>query len=626
MRREIRELDAATIDQIAAGEVVERPANAVKELAENAIDAGARAVTIEIEDGGIALIRVTDDGEGIPAGEVRRAFLRHATSKIVSIGDLFALHSLGFRGEALSSVAAVARVEMITKTAEALTGIHYQIEGGKEIALEEVGAPAGTTVVVRNLFYNTPARAKFLKKPQTEGAHVAELVEHLAVAHPEIAFRFISNHVDRFHTSGNGDLKENIYRIYGRDAAASIIPFAAERDGMRLSGYLGKPLINRGSRAYELFFVNGRYVRDRVLSAALEEGYRAYLMQHKFPFAVIDFSLPPDALDVNVHPSKMEVRFRNASAVSAFLAQAVGEALAAKEMIPDALLNEAEERRAGLSFAEENALQRYGQAAAAEPFEVRRRAGDGEVLSSPWGGEAEARSDAPQGLLAFGLKETPVVMSDAAPESADDPLAARILSETGREEYRILGQLFDTYWVIGYRDKMLLMDQHAAHEKVNYERMMKRYHEKASLSQLIDPPVVLNLTPREAEMLARYGEVFRQLGFEIEGFGERAAALRGVPLDLYGAADERTFFLEILDELAEETAADRDPKAVTGRIAGMACKASVKGNTRMSLEEVNALLDELLTLENPYHCPHGRPTIIVMSKFEIDKRFKRVVD
>ncbi|MCR5674415.1 MAG: DNA mismatch repair endonuclease MutL [Lachnospiraceae bacterium] len=647
--RPIRELDPVTVDQIAAGEVIERPANAVKELVENAIDAGASAITVEIEDGGITMIRITDNGTGIPAKDVKKAFLRHATSKITSIGDLASLHSLGFRGEALSSITAVARVEMITKVSDALTGTRYRIEGGNEISCEEVGAPDGTTIIVRNLFYNTPARGKFLKKPQTEATHVADLAEHLALAHPEISFRFISNHQDRFHTSGNGDLKENIYRIYGRDTAASLLPIDAEKDGVHVSGYLGKPAINRGSRSFEQFFVNGRYVRDRVLSMAVEEGYRAYLMQHKFPFAVLFLEIPPDEVDVNVHPSKMEVRFRNSFAVSAFLTGAVRSVLDGQEMIPDALLDEKRESALGFGFAEENEAQRYGypDTPAAEPFErgftgagVSRDELSGETSlygsdsSRPAEGNPESDRSAPgrttQPLLAFGLSEEPVAMRDDAglfgASSAADPRTDRILSETGRAEYRILGQIFDTFWVIAWRDQMLLMDQHAAHEKVNYERMMKRYHEHAVLSQLIEPPEILQLTPKEEEMVKRFADIFRQLGFEIEEFGEHTIALRGVPVDLYGADNERGFFLEILDELSEDTSPERDPQAVTGRIAGMACKASVKGNMRMTFEEVNALLDEMMKLENPYNCPHGRPTIISMSRFEIEKRFKRVVD
>ncbi len=621
----IRELDAVTVDQIAAGEVVEKPANAIKEMVENAIDAGATHITVEIEDGGISLMRVTDDGEGIAPDDVRRAFLRHATSKITQINDLYSLHTLGFRGEALSSIAAVARVEIITRTQDELSGIRYCIEGGREVLYEEVGAPRGTTIIARNLFYNTPAREKFLRKPQTEGSHVADLMEHMALSHPEIAFRFVNNHVDRFHTAGTGDLKENIYRIYGRDLAAAVVPIDCEQNGMRLSGYLGEPSVNRGSRSYELFFVNGRYIRDKVLSMALEEGYREYVMQHKFPFAVLSLTVPTDEVDVNVHPSKMEVRFRRVRELSAFITGAVHEVLSGREMLADVLRDEKEEQREGLLFAEENEAERYAIPHRAEPFEQMR------IVQTTKPAEK---------LYAYGLKETPFIMSDSAPEPpehqrtemttadqpATDPLTERILSETGREEYRILGQLFDTYWLIAYRDRLLLMDQHAAHEKVNYERMMKRYHEHAVITQLIDPAVVLNLTSAEYDLLQGFLEVFQKLGFEIEDFGDRAIALRGIPTDLYGAASGQTLFKDILDELSEEQLSDRDPQAVTMRIAGMACKASVKGNTPMTAEEVNALLDELLTLENPYHCPHGRPTIITMSKYEIDKRFKRIVD
>lgn len=616
----IRELDSITVDQIAAGEVVEKPLGAVKELVENAIDAGARHITVEITDGGIRMIRVTDDGEGIAPDQVRRAFYRHATSKITSIGDLLTLSSLGFRGEALSSIAAVSRVEMITKTAEEITGIRYLVEGGSETLYEEIGAPEGTTIVVRDLFYNTPARSKFLRKPQTEGSYIAECMEAFALSRPDIAFRFISGGVDRFHTSGNGDLKENIYRIYGRDIAAQIQPVSAASGNLRITGYIGNPSINRGSRAFERFFVNGRQIKDRFLSMALEEGYREYVMQHKFPFAVLLLELPSDEVDVNVHPAKLEVRFQNSFAVSSFVTETVRQVLHSHEMIPDALLDEKEEHAEGFSFAEDNAAERYGNAPEAEPFEKIL------LQNAPKSVQLEGDpQENPASLLAYGLKESPVEMSDRAAFEQERNGQLRILSEEKRKQYRILGQVFETYWLIESGDDLLMMDQHAAHEKVNYERMMKAWHDKAILSQLIDPPALIELSARETDLLKNYMEYFLNLGFEIESFGEKEILLRGVPLDLYGAADEKEFFRAILDEMTEDTSLSRDPETVTSKIAGMACKASVKGNTRMTFEEIEALLDELLTLDNPYHCPHGRPTIITMSKYELDKRFHRVV-
>lgn len=677
--RPIRELDSITVDKIAAGEVVERPVHVVKELLENAVDAGADAITVEIENGGISMIRITDNGKGIPRDQVRTAFLRHATSKIERIEDLFTLHSLGFRGEALSSIAAVARVEMITRRAQELTGTRYVIEGGKEISLEEVGAPEGTTIVVRDLFFNTPAREKFLKKPQTEGSYVAELVEHLCLAHPQISIRFIANHADRFHTSGNGDLKEIIYRIYGRETASHLVPFSLDEGSLQAHGFLGEPAICRGSRSFEQFFVNNRYIRDKVLASATEEGYRAYLMQHRFPFVVLKVEVPADEVDVNVHPSKMEVRFADPVTLSAILTERIAETLHAHEMIPDT----APEKHREKTSKPENAAE----SSPAEPFEKERRLreqADGSPASSAHGSvrpvsvqtstatvAERTEADEPDGTCIVREKvpekdsdennpfsvqeeETRYGAQPAAPRSvSDDPVRSgeksaatqtslfdgaspavdaatasedRILSAAGVRQFKVLGQLFNTFWVIEYRDQLLLMDQHAAHEKVNYERMMKRYHEKEPLTQMIAPPVLLTLTPREEAIYAKFASVFAELGFEIEDFGDRTIALRGVPVDIYGADSEQSFFLEVLDELAEETGLDRDPKAVTGRIAGMACKASVKGNTRMTLEEVEALLDEMLTLENPYHCPHGRPTVVTMSRADIEKRFKRIVD
>ena len=622
MAGKIKTLDSVTIDRIAAGEVVERPVGAVKELLENAIDAGASSITVEIEEGGTGLIRLTDNGEGIAPEDVRQAFGRHATSKISRIEDLDTLHTLGFRGEALSSIAAVARCELITKTRDTLTGIRYVIEGGEELSYEEIGAPEGTTIIVRDLFYNTPARKKFLKKPQTEGSYIAELMEHQALAHPQVSLRFINNHTDRFHTSGSGDLKENIYRIYGRDIAASIFPIEADGPcGLHMTGYLGKPAINRSNRSFELFFVNGRPVTDKMLSASLEEGYRPYLMQHKFPFAVLAFSLPSSEVDVNVHPTKREVRFANARQISSFLTSAVAGALHDTEMIPDALLDEERERREGLPFAAANDGQRSAQTAssAAEPFERS-------YLVQETGEEH-------QPLFAYGLAEEPVAMSDrysfdAGPKDGAQrirPVQERLFSEEAVKEYRILGQIFDTYWLMVCGDELLMMDQHAAHEKVNYERMMKRFREKTVMSQMVDPPEVIRLTPPQEELFSRYAPVFDGLGFQTEPFGERTVALRGIPLDLYGA-DAKTMFLEILDALNEEGTLPDDPVAVSSRIAGMACKASVKGNMHMTVEELRALLDEMMTLENPYNCPHGRPTLIRLSRFEIEKRFKRVVD
>ena len=606
---EIRELDQITVDKIAAGEVVERPAGAVKELVENALDSGATLITIEIVNGGIDMIRVSDNGSGIPVSEVRKAFTRHATSKIRSIDDLSTLNSLGIRGEALSSIAAVSRVEMITKTADTITGTRYVMEGGAEVLCEETGAPDGTCVIVHDLFYNTPARAKFLKTPKTEASYVAEFAECFALAHPECAFTFISDKKDRFHTSGNGDQKENIFRIYGKDVSSNVVQTGFSDERMKVTGYLGKPFVNRSNRSQEYFFVNGRHVKDRMLSAAVEEGYRGFLMQHRFPFVILNIEISPDEIDVNVHPTKMEIRFNRPRDIAALVIRSLRDALMGLELIPDTLSD--------------------GSAADEEPRTSHKTRGvpvhnaGRKPFKMVYDMQPEIKTSSQQ-AFELTLEEAGSRYGQSS-ESTAQQQGREIITAGGRTDIRVIGQLFDTFWIMQWQDKLLIMDQHAAHEKVNYERMMKRFRERSVMSQLIDPPVILELSAREYDLLEDNMDAFISLGFELEPFGQRTVSLRGVPLDIYGASDEREMFLNILDELSQDQSNDRDPAAITGRIAGMACKASVKGNTRLDPSEAETLLDELLTLENPYNCPHGRPTIITMTRYELEKRFGRVV-
>ena len=656
----INELDKNTIDQIAAGEVVERPSSVVKELVENSIDCGATAITVEIKGGGIDMIRVTDNGSGIEKSQIRKAFKRHATSKLKTIDDLYSIHSLGFRGEALSSISSVAQVDLITKTEDELVGTRYCINGGEEAAFEDIGAPKGTTLIVRNLFYNTPARKKFLKTAQTEASYIGDVMEHLALDNPTISFHYINNKDDKFSTSGNGDLKEIIYRIYGRDISVSLIPIKATENGMILEGYLGEPVLNRSNRNFEIFFVNGRYIKDKVISKALEEGYKEYLMMHKFPFAVLHLRMDPADVDVNVHPAKLEVRFNNQVKLHEFIRLSVESVLKDHEMIPDALLSEKEDKKEAEKEAKkevekeeesdepikENAPEKVK---APEPFEELRFE------------EHKISSDTP--IYAKGVKAEPVKIEDSnksavwtrifgdsdgsVAEKNENPspiiksenaivvekkpvqldlFEEKVLTKDNVKEYQILGQLFGTYWIIAYKDKMLLVDQHAAHEKVNYERMIKRFKSGEMLSQMVNPPVIVALTSAEEELFLNYRQYFEKLGFNIENFGGREYAMRAIPVDLFGCESEKEMFTEILDELSHETNLDRTPDVINYKIASMACKASVKGNTRMSVMEMEALLDELLTLDNPYNCPHGRPTIISMTKYEIDKKFKRVVE
>lgn len=630
-------LDNQTIDKIAAGEVVERPASVVKELVENAIDAGADAVTVEIKDGGTSLIRVTDNGGGIEKSQVENAFLRHATSKISSADDLTKLVSLGFRGEALASIAAVAQVELITKTPEELTGIRYLIEGGAPKEREEIGAPDGTTLLVRNLFYNTPPRKKFLKQPRTEGSYVADLMEHLAMSNPRVSFKFLLNGQNRFYTTGCGDLREIVYRIYGKEIAGALNDFHFEQDGMTVTGLLGKPVINRANRSYEIFYINGRYIRSTLISKAVEEGYREYLMQHKFPFCILHFQIDTEKIDVNVHPSKMEVRIADAPDFYETVKEAVEEALREKEMIPEVILSPPEKEKT--KEADEGG--RRAKETTPEPFEKRRIASahekDGGVMpekaasiraiyekSRPAEANVLRQTTAYQtggrGIAAAG-KDAEV--SAGKPEQMtmfDD----KMLSAKAKEQYELIGQLFETYWLISYQDKLLIVDQHAAHEKVRYERLMRHFREKEVVSQQLNPPMIVTLNNQEKECMESHAADFEALGFVIEEFGGSDYAIRGVPLDLYGYA-EGAFFYEILDELAAE-AVTGTPESIRIRIATMACKAAVKGNMRMSRTEVAALIDELLTLDNPYNCPHGRPTIISMSRQELEKKFKRIVN
>lgn len=632
-------LSQNTIDQIAAGEVVERPLSVVKELTENAIDAGANAITVEIKEGGISLIRVTDNGCGIEKDQVQKAFLRHATSKIQTIEDLARTESLGFRGEALSSIAAVAQVEVITKTADSLTGIRYAIAGGREEEPEEVGAPEGTTFLVHNLFFNTPARKKFLKQPQTEGSYVADMMEHLALSHPQISIKFVNAGQVRFHTPGNGDLKEIIYRIYGRDITDALIPFQYEGAGFSVKGYLGKPEINRSNRNFETSFVNGRYVKNDIIMKAMEEGYKTYLMQHKFPFYVLHFQLDPDTIDVNVHPSKMEIRIHHGAELYQELSEAVFARLHEQELIPDVkLVKEPEPVKVPQKTPEPFEMKRM-QMAAEEPAKYHTETPNVADLLQKSASSQIAQnavvveSAAPRGNVVMGQTSQTLKPPSSVIKAADHILVEKpvqldlfeehFLSETAKSQYQIMGQIFDTYWLVAFKDRLFIIDQHAAHEKVKYERLVKQLEAKEVSTQMVNPPIVITLSGKEEEILHELGNCFEELGFEIEAFGGGSYLLRGMPADLYGCS-EKEFFMDILDEIADNPMKGT-PDVILQKLASMACKAAVKGNNSLTAQEAKALIDELLTLQDPYHCPHGRPTIISMTKYEIEKKFKRIV-
>lgn len=701
-------LDQTTINQIAAGEVIERPSSVVKELVENSIDAGATAITVEIKEGGISFIRITDNGSGIEEKELPLAFLRHSTSKIKSAIDLMSVKSLGFRGEALSSIAAVAQVELITKTKEAFTGARYVIEGGKEVSIESIGAPCGTTFIVRNLFFNTPARRKFLKTPATEAGYISELIERLAISHPDISFRFINNNQPKLHTSGNTNVKDIIYHIYGRDIAANVINVSAAEEGISVSGFIGKPVVTRGNRNYENYFINGRYVKSNIISKAIEEAYQPYIMQHRYPFTALHFTIKSDTLDINVHPTKMELRFSNNQQVYNFVLNTLSHALSHKEMIPNVVIDDKENEKSiqiekkainstrmpepfenrRLSFntannsyisnsignatvkkemnnsldnkntsdsinmqknsdinmqknssinIQEQLIREENVPYKSQGKNVEEQAGNMQNSNMPVKSEdisvhtvtgvtenVSTNQEINAGLVAENGNETnKIVISEKIPEK-EQYEQLKFLDEKAMISHRIIGQLFDTYWLVEYGKNLYMIDQHAAHEKVLYERMMKRLKEDGRCeSQYISPPIVLSLSMREEEVLKENMELFKNLGYEIEPFGGKEYSISAVPSNIPGVADSE-LLIEVLDGLVEDNKKG-EADVIREKIASMSCKAAVKGNNRLSLDEIKTLIDELLSLDNPYNCPHGRPTIISMSKYEIERKFKRIV-
>lgn len=686
-------LSQETIDKIAAGEVVERPASVVKELVENAIDAKATAVTVEIKEGGISFIRITDNGCGIERDQVPLAFLRHSTSKIKSIEDLMCVTSLGFRGEALSSIAAVSQVELITKTYGELTGTRYVIEGSKEKENEEVGAPDGTTFIVRNLFYNTPARRKFLKSAQTEGNYIADLMERLALSHPNVSFKFINNGQTKMHTSGNSNEKDMIYHIYGRDITAAVLPINVSNELFTVKGFIGKPMVSRGNRNYENYFINGRYIKSSLLSKAIEEAYKGFMMQHQYPFCVLYFTMDTELLDVNVHPTKMELRFSNNEEIYRRLYQIIRDALTHKEFIPDVPVDaKREEKREPVAQKtpepfEKRRIQEIRSAIAKDsPYEQKYPARD-RLKATPEATQkmeeqaenlgvfekllaastavhepsayhvsekspvselpdvTEHLSDAeqltvtaqpdvteqPSVTAQLTVPEQPSVTAQEDTSETPDTYEQQTLASENSEfltpdaakKHRIIGQLFDTYWLIEYEDKLFIIDQHAAHEKVLYERTMARVRKQEFSSQTISPPIILTLSLEEQEMLEKYETQIKQFGYEIEPFGGKEYAITAIPAE-FEAVDMKSMFIDMLDDFVNISGREA-PELILEKVASMSCKAAIKGGNHISRTEAEHLIDELLTLDNPYHCPHGRPTIISMSRYEIEKKFKRIV-
>lgn len=662
---QIQVLDQITIDKIAAGEVIERPASIVKELVENSIDAKAASVTVEIQDGGISLIRVTDNGSGIEREDIRNAFLRHSTSKIRKVEDLAHIASLGFRGEALSSISAVTRTELITKTKEDTFGTRYVIEGGVEQSLEDAGAPDGTTFLVRQLFYNVPARRKFLKTPMTEAGHVQDLLMRLALSHPEVAFTFINNGQTKMRTSGNGKLKDVIYSIYGREAAANLIELDYSMDGLVMKGYLGKPVITRGNRNFENYFVNGRYVKNAMLSKAIEDAYKDFLMQHKFPFVVIHFQVDGEKIDVNVHPTKMEMRFQRQQDVYNIVYEGVHRTLLEPELIPQVeapapkvisqpksespfLLKpktapqpmekkpeEKEEPHDEAYFMKkmkERVLsyhQRNSSAEVSKKEQIFRPQAQAERIKDALARAKEVEKQ-PQKQAEEQpelIRETPVYETKPVTEEKAEQLnlfEEHLLKREKKAEYKLIGQVFETYWLVEFENSLYIIDQHAAHERVLYERTLKEMKNREFTAQYLSPPIILSLSMQEAQVLNENMDRFTRIGFEIEPFGGEEYAVRAIPDNLFGIA-KKELLLGMLDDLADGISTSMTPELIDEKVASMSCKAAVKGNNRLSAQEADALIGELLLLENPYHCPHGRPTIIAMTQRELEKKFKRIV-
>lgn len=657
----IQLLNQITVDKIAAGEVIERPASIVKELVENALDAGASLVTIEIKDGGISFIRITDNGSGIERADVRNAFLRHSTSKIRSVEDLAHISSLGFRGEALSSIAAVTQTELITKTKEEINGTRYVIEGGQEKLLEDTGAPDGTTFLVRQLFYNVPARRKFLKTPMTEAGHIQELLMHLALSHPEVRFQFINNGQEKLRTSGNGKLKDVIYQIYGRDVAANLLDIDFEKGGIHITGYLGKPVITRGNRNFENFFVNGRYVKSTMISKSVEDAYKDFVMQHKFPFVVLHFHVNGEEVDVNVHPTKMELRFQKQQEVYSAVFEGVHRKLLEPELIQNVALSKtpvsespfllrpqtvqekkepiSEETKTPPVLDEDYFIRKMKERVTA----YHQRSSSAEIsgkeaLLNPdvqkeriMESVRQAKEKELQTVRECGAYHTDAEASAGEQKSVSatkpqqlDLFEESLLKREIKAEYTLIGQVFDTYWLVEFQDNLYIIDQHAAHERVLYERTLKNMKDREFTSQYLSPPIILSLSMQEEALLKENIERFQRIGFEIEPFGGEEYAVRAVPDNLFGIA-KKELLLEMLDDLADGLKTEMPPDLIDEKVASMSCKAAVKGNNRLSAQEIDTLIGELLTLDNPYHCPHGRPTIIAMSRRELEKKFKRIV-
>lgn len=691
---EIRKLSSELIGKIAAGEVVERPASVVKELVENAIDAGATHITVELRDGGIEYLRISDNGKGIPAGQIRLAFERHATSKLQTEAELYCIHTLGFRGEALASVAAVAKVTCTTKTADAEFGVRCQVEGGEFTDIRQAASPVGTTFVVEDLFYNTPVRRKFLKKPAIEAGLVSDYMLRLILSHPEIAFRFVSQGKTIYHSMGDGKLDSALFCLYGREAFRQMIPVGGRQSGAAVSGFIGVGELSRGNRQQQSFFINGRFFRSGVLSRALENGCEGRVMIGKFPMCALFLEMPYQNVDVNVHPNKLEVRFQDESAVAEAVRQIVYDALH-QEQLGQRLRAPASEKPApvtesGFTVTElpgapdavkpvpaapavaaqpaapaadrlqtDAALEQKDEATAENtahlrPVTVPVQTGGGGAFHASYGAAPRTvfqpaapsvwdrpQNAAPKPAAGWGnaeerpavpeIRETavpqPVKPAPAAPGSVPQPPEQTRLAEVETKEEadavpRLVGIVFDTYWIFETGDRLLWLDQHAAHERILYDRFMKRY-DGEQISQRLLSPQLVQLSGRDMALFEEIQPYLEKAGFQAEAFDERSVAVHAIPTLFGENGDPKELFLEALDQW-QQGRGEKTSDRMRSQVAQMACKHAIKGGDKLNPQEIQGFLKEMLQSQSMPTCPHGRPIVIETTRYALEKRFKRI--
>ncbi len=602
--KNIHLLDQQVSNMIAAGEVVERPAAVVKELIENAIDANAQMITVEIKNGGKSYIRVSDNGNGIDNEDTVVAFERHATSKIKSATDLNSIFTLGFRGEALASIAAVAHVELITRTEDAEEGTHIIMKAGKLFSQQPAGCPKGTTIIVKNLFYNTPARMKFLKKDATEAGHIGDMVNRMVLGHPEISFRYINNEKEMTFTPGDNHLRSCVYSVYGKEYAKSMVEVKHNDSSIAIQGLAGKANIARANRTFQSFFINGRYIKSNTLTYALQQAYKNILMVNRFPVAVLHLKINPASIDVNVHPTKMEVKFSNEKQIFDAVYWAIKNALYSEKDIPEVTLSKDESfnypkpNNKGYSRINETDIiqQKINVSRPNIPFVEAPSLNEKNSLKIEEYREQDAKEDI------FQINETSNI--------------------TSARPFKIIGQMFSTYIIIEKDEEMILIDQHAAHERLNYEKLMLDYTERTLMPQTRLVPVVIQLSNIEIEVVKAYNEFFKKIGFEVEDFGNNSVVIRQTPVSV-GENHLKDLFLEIVNLIQKsnkEALTDMESHA----LYTIACKSAIKANRGMHMAEMEKLVEDILSLGNINTCPHGRPIMISLSKYKIEKEFKRV--